>query len=118
MLRGQRSNGGRRVEQPIPVVSPVVDVVREVVRDTTAQRIDIRDMRRIEPLRRYGDALVHVADGSHMPTNMCWTCSILGNRLQVSPGLNTFRMSTQNYRFFLGILTPEFGEHPDYLTAV
>lgn len=55
-----------RIEEPITVVFPIVDIVREIFVYTIAHRIDIYDFNCFEKLGPIADPLCHVTDWDHL----------------------------------------------------
>src|SRR5580692_1407571 len=63
---GDSSNHFRRIEEPITIVLPVGNIVREVPAIAVADRKDGNNMGSLKPVRPLRNSLRHVADGNHI----------------------------------------------------
>jgi hypothetical protein len=53
------------IKKPVPIVLPVVDVVSEILREATANGIEVNDVGRLEPVGPVDYPLRHVANRNH-----------------------------------------------------
>jgi hypothetical protein len=67
VLKCDTSNYLWRVKKPIAIVLPEVDVIRKIIADTTAHRVNVSDLKSFQPVRAAADSLRHVPDWNHWP---------------------------------------------------